>query len=73
MSIGLGGHEDHIWSIGCVVDVSELILIRRPKIHHVVVTLRRQQLSIHGGRADDGDLSWMADDLLDFQVGVLLG
>lgn len=73
MSIWLGRHEDHIWSIGCIVDVSKLILIRRPKIHHVVVTFRCQQLPIHGGRSDDRDLSWMTDDLLDFEVGVLLG
>lgn len=73
MSVRLSRHEDHIWSIGRVVDISQLVLIRRPKIHHVVVTFRRQQLPIHGGGADDRDLSWMADDLFDFQVGMFLG
>lgn len=73
MTIRLGGHEYHIRRTGRIVDISKFILIRGPKVDHIVVTLRSQQLSIHGRGANDSDLPGMADDLLNLEVGMFLG
>lgn len=73
MPFGLGSHHDHVWSARSVIDIAKFVFLRSPKVNHVVIIFRSQKFSVHGRRTNHCDLSRVTDDLLNFEIGVLLG
>lgn len=73
MLFRFGSHEDHIGRTRRIVDVSQLVLLRSPKVHHIVIAFRGQQLTVHRRRSNYSDFSRVTDYLLYFKVWMLFG